>query len=350
MREIMGLVAVCVLFFMNVASANIDGMQSCKAVSEETCKVAHDLKRGINMGNMLEAPNEGDWGVRLDPAYIKLIEGKFDTVRVPIRWSNHASKDSKAIIDEFFFKRVERVVDSLLEKGFYVIINMHHYSQLNGGALGRNEFSVEEDVVEARFLNMWSQISKRFKNKSSKLLFEILNEPHAKLTSERWNKLLVQATDVIRVENPRRVLLIGPAYWNNIRDLPKLKLPENDRNIIVSIHNYSPFNFTHQGLSWMPHLKRGVVCCNSQQKKGVIRELDQAVSWNKRMGYPLHLGEFGSNQNADMVSRANYTRFIREALDERHIGWAYWEFASIYGVYDPKKKQWRAPLVDALLY
>ncbi len=46
------------------------------------------LGRGINMGNMLEAPQEGEWGVRLDEAYFKVIaDAGFQNVRIPIKWS-----------------------------------------------------------------------------------------------------------------------------------------------------------------------------------------------------------------------------------------------------------------------
>jgi hypothetical protein len=46
--------------------------QNCHAVSREACTIAHGLGRGINLGNMLDAPREGDWGVRLEPRFIEL--------------------------------------------------------------------------------------------------------------------------------------------------------------------------------------------------------------------------------------------------------------------------------------
>ncbi len=49
-----------------------------------------------------------------------------------------------------------------------------------------------------------------------------------------------------------------------------------------------------------------------------------------------------------MESRARWTRFIREQAEERNMPWAYWEFGSGFGVYDPRAKQWRQPLLEAL--
>ena len=57
----------------------------------ETNNTKVKMHRGINIGNALEAPNEGDWGVVIKDEYFKIIkEAGFDTVRIPIRWSNHA--------------------------------------------------------------------------------------------------------------------------------------------------------------------------------------------------------------------------------------------------------------------
>ncbi|HPU43798.1 MAG TPA: hypothetical protein PLS98_06260, partial [Dictyoglomaceae bacterium] len=48
------------------------------------------MQRGVNMGNALEAPKEGEWGVVIKDEYFKLIkEAGFDHVRIPIKWSAH---------------------------------------------------------------------------------------------------------------------------------------------------------------------------------------------------------------------------------------------------------------------
>ena len=50
-----------------------------------------NLNRGINFGNMLEAPNEGDWGLRVQEKYFDLVkEAGFDFVRLQVRWNSHA--------------------------------------------------------------------------------------------------------------------------------------------------------------------------------------------------------------------------------------------------------------------
>jgi endoglucanase len=324
--------------------------QACASVTPQTCAVANALGRGINLGNMLDAPVEGAWGVKLEPAYIEKVAGAFTTVRLPVRWSNHAAPTADAKIDEEFAKRVDEVVDALLAKGVYVILDMHHYSQLSGSGLHPQEFQVEPDVLETRMVNMWRQIALRYKDRPPKLLFELLNEPSGRLNGEPWNKLAAQALTAVRASNPTRVVMIGPGEWNAPRELPKLRLPA-DRNLIVSFHTYEPFNFTHQGVEWLPaKFPAGTPCCDAAQRKQLTDALDQARKWSQEKGYPVHLGEFGTYKAADMNSRATYARLVRDEAERRGIGWAYWLFAGDdFGIYSPAENSWREPLRRALL-
>jgi len=323
--------------------------QACAAVTPATCALAQALGRGINLGNMLDPPQEGDWGVKLEPAYIDKVAGAFTTVRVPVRWSNHAAPTADATLDPVFAARVDKAIDALLAKGVYVIVDVHHYSQLSGDRLHPNEFAVDPAVLETRLVNMWRQIAMRYKDRSPRLLFELLNEPHERLDGQAWNALAARTLAAVRESNPSRAVLIGPGYWNSVRDLPKLRLPP-DRNVIVAIHNYDPFPFTHQGVTYLPKpFPTGTTCCDAGQRKEITDALDAARRWSQENGYPLHLGEFGTYNAADMASRENYARLVRDEAERRGIGWAYWDFAADFGMYSPEAGTWVEPIRRALL-
>ncbi len=323
--------------------------QNCAAVTPQTCAVAHALGRGINLGNMLDAPREGDWGAKLEPAYIDKAATAFKTVRLPVRWSNHAAPTADATLDEAFAARVDKVVDALLAKGVYVILDMHHYTQISGDPQHPNEFAVDASVVDTRLVNMWRQIAQRYKDRSPKLLFELLNEPHGRLNGEPWNALAAKTLAVVRASNPNRIVLIGPGEWNGIPELPRLRLPA-DRNLIVSIHNYDPFPFTHQGVDFLAKpFPTGTTCCDAGQRKAIADAMEAARRWNQAQGYPVHLGEFGAYEAADMASREAYTRIVRDEAERRGIGWAYWEMVTSFGVYSPKTASWVEPIRRALL-
>jgi endoglucanase len=55
---------------------------------------------------------------------------------------------------------------------------------------------------------------------------------------------------VIRDHDPGRVVIVGSVRVNDIGALPELALPADDR-LVVAIHYYTPFEFTHQGAPWL---------------------------------------------------------------------------------------------------
>src|ERR1700761_8867607 len=87
--------------------------------------------RGINLGNGLDAPNEGEWGVVLKPEHFSMAKAAgLDHVRLPVRFSVHAAKDAPYAIDEALLKRVDWAVEQAHANGLSVIIDLHHYEEL----------------------------------------------------------------------------------------------------------------------------------------------------------------------------------------------------------------------------
>jgi aryl-phospho-beta-D-glucosidase BglC (GH1 family) len=76
------------------------GFPSAKSINAK-------LGRGINFGNALDAPMEGDWGVTLKPEWFhQIADSGFTTVRLPVRWSSHSLELAPYTIDSIFMNRV----------------------------------------------------------------------------------------------------------------------------------------------------------------------------------------------------------------------------------------------------
>jgi endoglucanase len=301
------------------------------------------LGRGVNLGNALEAPREGAWGVTLEEGYFRLIEDAgFDAVRIPIRWSAHATRTEPYTIALSFFERVDWAVDQALSRGLIVVINVHHYEEIMEDPAGHRE----------RFLALWAQIADHYQAYPADLLFEVLNEPNSALTSDVWNPLLGEAIATIRETNPDRNVVVGPADWNAVDALRSLALPPDDRHIIVTVHYYSPFHFTHQGAEWVPGSDAWLGTTwlgTSSERQAVVDDLDRAAAWAEANGRPMYLGEFGAYSKADIESRALWTGFVARQAEARGISWAYWEFCAGFGVYDRSRNEWNTPILDALI-
>lgn len=308
------------------------------------------IGRGVNFGNMFEAPTEGAWGLTVTDDFIDKATGAgFASVRLPVRWSNHAGAQAPFTIDAAFMARVASVVDKLLAKNVVVVLNMHHYRQLDGDPLDAGESAVAGGVVDVRFVMLWDQIATYFQGRGPRLVFELYNEPHGRMNGEPWNVLAARALRVVRRTNPDRIVVIGPTSWNSASDLRLLKMP-NDANLIATVHNYNPFRFTHQGAEWVnPVLPTGVTCCSAAQAAEMTAPLDVAKSWSAATRYPVFVGEFGAYSKADSASRVDFDRTMRQAMESRGMSWAYWEFASGFGVYDPTTRTFHQGLLDSLL-
>ena len=201
------------------------------------------LGRGLNFGNALEAPFEGEWGMRLEPEYFVLVkEAGFTSIRLPVSWTHHTAKEAPYAIDSEFMDRVQWAVDEALSQGLNIILNNHHHDELNA----------DPPAEAARFEAIWLQIAERFKAYPDTLYFELLNEPHARFNQEPelWNQLLATTLERVRESNANRAVIVGPVNYNAIGSLDKLELPD-DPNLIVTVHFYDPFAFTHQGAEWV---------------------------------------------------------------------------------------------------
>jgi len=300
------------------------------------------LGRGVNFGNALEAPKEGAWGVTLKAEYFKAIrEAGFDSVRLPVKWSAHALPDAPYTIDAKFAERVDWAIEQAQANKLNIVLNVHHYDEID-----RNP-----DEHLPRLVALWEQIAARHKDRPASVYFELYNEPHDKLTAEKWNAAIPKILAAVRKTNPTRPVIVGPANWNAIRALDSLQLPD-DPNLIVTVHFYDPFQFTHQGAPWAKDSAKwkGRKWSGTDTEQAEVRKsLTKAAEWAKKRKLPLYLGEFGAYQVADMDSRARWTRFVVSEAEKLGFSWAYWEFCAGFGVYDPKAEAWRTPLKDALL-
>ncbi len=62
------------------------------------------MQRGINIGNALESPKDFPWDVKCQISFDDIKDAGFDTVRIPVRFSDYTSDFDNFKIDEEFLK------------------------------------------------------------------------------------------------------------------------------------------------------------------------------------------------------------------------------------------------------
>lgn len=289
------------------------------------------LARGINVPSLQ----------KMEDKHFKLIkDAGFNNVRIPIGPFRYLKSETDFTIDSAYLNLLDSVIKRALDNKLMAIIDFHEHHAMEKDPMGN----------KAKFLAVWQQVAERYKNYPKQVLFEICNEPNMK--DSIWNILHSEAYTIIRKSNPKRTLLIGSIYGNQIKYLTKLKLPEADRNIIITIHYYEPIQFTHQGAPWSLKNKNlsGIEWTGTnEQNEAIQKDFDIAFAWSAANKRPLHLGEFGVYEKTGMESRIRWTNYVARQAELRHWSWSYWEFNAGFGIYNIDKKEWKPGLLNALI-
>lgn len=323
---------------------------------EEGFRAASRLRRGINLGNAWEAP-PGTWGDRrYGPEDFREIRSAgFDHVRIPVAWHHYLAAAPEYRIGEKIFREIDRLVAGARAEQLAIILDWHHFDKL----------TADLDAVSiAQWHAGWAQIARHYRDVPPReLVFELLNEPRAAATTERMNGLYPAVIAAVRAADPRRTLLISPGGWGALAEVPKLNLPRELTNLVVTGHCYEPFLFTHQGASWTGAMTRATgivfpgppgraVAAPAGVPEWVPRWLNNhntlpaatnpsgpsafaplvaaAADWSRSEGRAVHVGEFGAIVRADPASRVRYAAAMRAELESRGLGWAWWDWKASF--------------------
>lgn len=297
------------------------------------------LGRGVNIlgyDPIWTSPAEA----RFHEDYFKLIrDAGFDHVRINLHAFQGAQADGT--LSNRYLKTLDWAIQQSLANKLAVILDFHEFLAV----------AKDPKATKPRFLNVWKQLAERYKDYPNDVFFEILNEPNGQLTPALWNRWLREALAIIRQTNPDRTVIVGPGHWNSIGLLEELDLPKDDPNLIVTVHYYDPFAFTHQGAPWMEFKdKTGVVWRgNEEERRAISRDFDRVQTWAKKHHRPIYLGEFGAYDKADMPSRVRYLDAVAREAEERGWSWGYWQFDSNFILFDVANRRWIEPLLEALI-
>ena len=295
-------------------------------------QITQNMKVGWNLGNTLDAYAQDENGVALstygldsetcwgcpkaNETLFKSLKAKgFNTVRIPTTWFQHL--DSNDNVDPAWMARVHEVVDYAYKNGMYVILNIHHEE----GWINRPDLATAYDDIKPRLLKLWTQIATEFKDYDQHLIFECMNEPRAKGTDHEWwyatpvaeadviNKLEADFVKLIRgMDGPyaktRLLMLPGYVASSDKTFLNQIVLPENDDFLAVSIHAYTPYNFT----------------MNTNEKEGAYhdtftKEFSNDLAYNLQnfrdmfinKDVPVVIGEMGTSNFGNTQARVDWT-------------------------------------------
>lgn len=327
------------------------------------------MDRGLNLGNTLSAPIEGNWAPEIYEQYfVDIKNAGFMNVRIPmdfygIRTTGTTTQYSDAantsndyngtiddyVVDQVYLNRIEEVVNWSLNQGLVTIIDFHGaqlksqflYTFSDSNTQYTHPTSAKRAADLDKFNSIWNQISNRFKTFSENLLFEIVNEPYFEMSAIEMDNLNAMIIATIRASgannSTRNIIITGGGQ--NSQNAPQQisdNIISNDDYLIASFHYYQPFSFTSSSTENNNDFNWGTVA----DKNTVNGHFDAVKNWSNSKNIPVTLGEFGADNENGLnyhtgvygsyggpinASRVEYHRYLAEQAINRGFSFSAWD-------------------------
>jgi endoglucanase len=332
-------------------------------VDDESSSTSFRIKRGTNIAHWLsQSSRRGEeratFFTKKDIAFID--SAGFDHIRLPIdeeqMWDETGKRHEEA------FKLLDDCITWCHDAGLRVVLDLH--------ILRSHHFNADEKPLWAKpeeqdkFIALWKDLSAVVNKWPNEMVaYEFMNEPVAD-DPEQWNMLLARVADSIRNWEPERVLVIGSNRWQSANTFDKLKVPENDKNIILSFHFYEPFHLTHYQASWtrlkdfkgeVKYPGQIVINGTAEDEKRVYNidtlehMMRKPLELAERLQLQLYCGEFGVINKSPVQDKLAWYRDMVTIFEKHGIAYANWNFkAGSFGIVDDQLKP-DVPMVEILV-
>lgn len=302
-------------------------------------------------------------------------EAGFTTIRIPVSWHNHV--DSEFNISSDWMNRVKEVVDWAFEEDLKVIINIHHDNETEYMYPSSATLENSKKYVT----RIWTQIATVFGDYDENLVFETLNEPRLKDTSEEWwvsdtsqtgldsinciNELNQVIVDTIRTtegeyNSSRYIMCPGycasPEYaLKDTYKLPTDTYGTKENRILVSVHSYTPYNFAlNQDAS---QAVSSFSMYNSEQTNEITSFMARLYSKYISNGIGVVIGEFGSVDRDNLSDRVTQAAYYVANARSYGMSCIWWDNNNMSGsgeeftIYDRANHEFLYPeIVSQLVY
>lgn len=370
MRKILCAIAIAAMAFV--------GATNCWAQAEQN---NFKIKRGTNLSHWLSQSEERGEARRQhiqEDDFERLHQLGFDFVRIPIDevqfWDEQGNKLPEAwqllqmALDYCHQYQLKAIVD-------LHIIRSHYFNAVNEEGQSANTLFTSEKSQQ-QLVEMWYQLSDFLKGYSvNDVAYEFMNEPVAE-EHEQWNQLIAKVHKALREREPQRTLVIGSNLWQSTGTFKFLRIPENDKNIVLSFHSYDPSILTHYGAWWTPIGKYtgkvnypGVLVSDEDynaapedvkpllepyrkrwDRNTLYEIMADAIKVAKEHGLQLFCGEWGVYEPVERELAYRWTRDMISVFNEFDVAWTTWCYDADFGFWDQQKHDFKdRKLVDILM-
>jgi len=334
-----------------LATQNSEGLQTTQTTPTTLDIPFH---KGVNLTNWFQASSAGsiDFSKYTFEDFEDIQSLGVDVIRLPINLHSMTQDAPDYTLNPLFLFFLDTVVDWAEELDLYLILDNHTFDPSD---------ATDPDIGD--ILNpVWLQMAEHFNNRSNKILYEILNEPHG-ISHDLWGAIQGEVIETIRSVDQTHTIIVGGADYNSYNSLDQLPNYTDD-NLIYTFHLYDPFILTHQGASWttpsmqdlagvpfpyaanqMPSFPSSLqgtwvegAFANYQNEGNanfIKQKIDIATQFSQQRGVPVFCGEFGVYiPNSDQESRVQWYQVVVDDLNESGIPWTMWDYHGGFGVFE----------------
>jgi endoglucanase len=331
------------------------------------------FSRGVNITNWFQTSNSHQ--IQLSKYSKKDFENikslGCDVIRLPINLFYMTNGKPDYTIDPLLFQFLDQAVTWAEDLNIYLLLDNH----------STDDIASKNPDLETVLSKVWIQMAEHYKDRSTYILYEIMNEPNG-LTTQAWGNIQQTAIDAIRSIDTTHTLVVGPSSYNSYNDLNLLPV-YTDNKLIYTFHFYDPFIFTHQGANWpnpslapltkipfpfnadsmpqLPDVLKGTWIAsayNNYYNDGTVAKvkelIDKAVAFQTSRNVNLYCGEFGVyipySRDTD---RVYWYSEVQKYLEEKGIAWTSWDYKGGFGLFNKGTNEMfdyniNVPLVKAL--
>ena len=223
-----------------------------------------------------------------------------NSIRVPFNYRLFTNEDYMGGEGEARgFALLDKVIGWCKKEGLYVLLDMHCAP---GGQTGDNiddsyayPFLYESKESRALTINIWRKIASRYKNETTVMGYDLLNEPIPHFAdTAKFNPMLEplykEITKAIRAVDKNHLVFLGGAQWDS--NFKVFGTPF-DSKAVYTFHKY-----------W------------TDTTTAVIQDY---IDFRNKYNVPIYCGETGENTDEWVMG-------FKNTLEKNNIGWHYWPY------------------------
>ncbi|MDC0357611.1 glycoside hydrolase family 5 protein [Oligoflexia bacterium] len=310
---------------------------------------ANHLDNGTPLTEVIENGSNLEW--YQDKHFKAVADTGFNTIRLNLAYRIFEDNANPYTYKPAGWTLLDNLIARAKKYGLKLIIDMHVSP---GGAgivacagCGWRLWDLPEN--QARFVALWKALASRYKDETTIMAYDLLNEPAPTASATQWKTLAQTIVDAIREVDSNHLLIVEMPNWifdkndgsplTNF-DLTVLKAFQflvDDSNVMYDYHFYHPTGYalvdptpyTYPDASATETAIDG--SSQPRTKAYLEHELKTVIKFWQDNDVPVNFGEWGA---APLSSKGGLT-FLADTLeifDKYSINWQYYYFNHQYQV------------------